>query len=204
MKLKFEHFEGLSCLTVRDTVTAEQLRLFIVGLDSIAKTLDQTLVINMMLAHHDATVTNVLSQTKKKFSTHAQKIFWVGKEKPLADFQNIDLFVSRTPGSKMRQIAEKIKLDDEIYALTEKLKNLENREKEVEASGFDTHNLILENQIMKEQKRILDECIVWHEQRMGLQKPVLIDNETSASEIAAQTKELVKSLKESLKQEVDL
>ena len=200
MKLKYERFEGVSCLYVRGDLTAEQLRLLTIGLETICKDLDQTLVINAAYANMDPSVVTVLTQVKKKLQSNPQKIYWVCKDKHIGDFPTIDLFASRLTGFKFRQIGDRIKLDDEVFSLAEKIKLLEAREKEIEAGGHNPRNLILDNLTLKQQKRILVASTTWHEQRLGLQQPVV----TEDAEVPVKTKEITDELQKLYGAEFDL
>ena len=200
MKLKYERFDGLACLYVRGPIDAEQLKMLNLGLRTLIRDLEETIIINLTQAELDPASIQQLVQTKKALATKTQqKIQWVHKDRTLADFTNLDLLLSRM-GTKFRQIGDRIKADDTLYGIAEQLKALDLKEKELGGTDQNTHKMILENKIMKEQVRILKECIKWQEHRMSNQVAV----PTSDDELPQRTAGLVADLKKAMNLEVDL
>jgi hypothetical protein len=214
VKLKYERYEGLGCLYVRGAVDITQFKLLVVGLDTLAKDLEETLLVNLSAAALDAAIVPTLVQIKKKLSasTH-QKIYWVAKDKGVGDFVTIDLFLSRLNGFKFRQIADRIKLEDEVHGLSENQKQLETKEAELGGSAANARAIVLENKILREQKRILEESLVWQRARIALQEPVEpatklapvgTEEAVPDEELPVKIKNLKAELKKVLGVEVDL
>ena len=172
MKLKYERFEGVGCFYVRgNPLNVADFRVLTIGLDAMVKTLDETLLINLSASTLAPDELNALVQIKKALATVTkQKIHWVYKDKALGDFATVELFVSRLSGSKFRQIGERIKLDDQLYLLSEQLKALEEKVGEIGGNDQNAQKLILENKVLKEQARTLDESVHWQKARIDLQE----------------------------------
>ena len=202
MKLKFERFEGLACLSLRGPIEPPHHKVLEVGLETLAKELKETLVVNLRLAtFSDAITLPYLIEIKKKISALTQfKIHWISTQRGLGDFSAIDVFTSRLTGSKSRQIGERIHLDDEIYSL--QLETLAIEKKILERGGDvdRAQAIILENRTLKEQSRILKQSIVWQEARLKLQsKQISFD-----SDLESRTQEAEADFKKANTNQVDL
>ena len=171
MKLRYERFEVLSCFSLRGNVEAAQLKVLQVGLETLVTGLQETLVINLMLANFpDPTTVQVLIEEKKKLAKLTkQKIHWISSQKGLGDFTALNVFTSRLNGFKPRQIGERIQLDDDIYSLQLRAQAVEKRILELGGDHDRAQAIILENKVLKEQFRILKETIRFQEERLKLQ-----------------------------------
>jgi|GEM_PF-2391747 len=197
MKLKYERFEGLGCMSIRGFVDEAQFKLLTVGLESIAADLDETLLVNLSnAAFSDAALLQGLAELKKKVSAHAkQKIYWICTERAIGDFPTTDLFISRLTGFKFRQIGERIRLDDQLYVLAEQVHQCETKIAELGGDEQNASSVILENKILREQKRILEQCIEWQENRLKHQVHVAATD----PEVPEKTAEALKAAAEAMK-----
>lgn len=170
MKLKFERFEGLCCFSVRGEIPDAQLKIIELGIETLVKKLEETLIINLALATFSETGTKHFLETKKKIANETKhKIFWVTKEKGLGDFQSVSLLTSRLSGFKPRQIGERIQLEDDIFVIQSKVEQIEKQIVKLGGDQDRAHQIILENRVLKQQERVLKEAIKWHEARLKLQ-----------------------------------
>ena len=173
MKLKFECFEGLSCFSIRDEINESHHRILEIGLETHCKTLTENLVINLTLATFKEPTTKYLIGLKKKISALTKfEIQWISHQKGLGDFSTIDIFTSRLSGFKLRQIGERIQLEDEVYLLQMRTQVAEAKVAELGGGHDRAQSIILENRVLKAQERILRESIHWQEERMKLQTNV--------------------------------
>jgi hypothetical protein len=167
VKLKYERFEGLSSFSIRGAVTTAELKLLTVGLETLVKDLEETLVVNSTHAIFGKTEALVLNEIKKKLkAATSHTIFWVTREKPLGDFATIDLMATRLPGHSARQIGDRIRLDDEVYALKEEMKAIETKISELGGDAQNVHKIILENEMLKAQRKILQDSLQWQNFRL--------------------------------------
>lgn len=193
MKLKFERFEGLSCFTVRGDVKASELKILQVGLELLVKDLDTTLVVNFSLATVSEAIVAPLLAIKKSLSPPDKiKIHWISPIKILGDFPALPPFTSRLTGMKHRQIGERINLDDEIYALNEKLIHLTAQVAALSGDDNKAQAMILQNRILKEQERILRESTHFQRERMKLQSAVPSLNEELPQKLATVRTEVLR------------
>ncbi len=177
MKLKYERFEGMGCFYVRGMVDASQIKLLAIGLETIAAKLEETLLVHVGHAKLNPQVTPLLIQFKKKLAgLTTQKIHWICTEKGLGDFNTLDFFFSRLTGVKFRQVGERIRLDDQISIASETIKELEAKLQEVGGDAQNAHRLILEANMLKEQKRIITECVKFQDLRIRLQEKIPSDD----------------------------
>ncbi|MBS1958511.1 MAG: hypothetical protein JST80_03480 [Bdellovibrionales bacterium] len=172
MKLKYERFEGLGCLYVRGPVNEKFGKLLQVGIETISKDLEETLVINLMCAQIQVPQAAVLIEFKTKIAeTTKQKLYWVSKDRTIGDFQSIDMFISRLPGAKSRQVGERIKADDDVYILTEQIAALQAKITQLGGNEDQVIKMINDNTSYKEQRRILQGCIQFQTARVKFQTP---------------------------------
>ena len=157
MKLKYERFEGLGCLYVRGQVDEKFGKLLQIGIETIAKDLEETLVINLTLAKIDPLQIALLAEFKKKANELTkQKLYWISKDRGIGDFATIDIFISRMSGAKSRQIGERIKADDQSFEVLAQIQALQAKIKELGGDEDNVIKLINENASLKEQRRILE------------------------------------------------
>ena len=186
MKLKFERFEGLSCFTIRGEIKASELKILQVGLESLVKDLDSTLVVNFSLATvPEALTASLIAMKKALIPPEKIKIHWISPVKNLGDFPTLPPFTSRLTGMKHRQIGERLNLDDEIYALHEKSVALLAQVAALTGDEEKAHAMILQNRILKEQERILRESIHFQKERIKLQSAVPTLNADLPEKLAA-------------------
>ncbi len=185
MKLRFERFEGLCCFSIRGPVTPLQHRVLEVGLETLAKSLKEPLVVNMMLAEvSDPSTISFLTEVKKKIAEITKlKIQWITPHKPLGDYAALNIFTSRLTGFKTRQIGERIAMDDDVYELQLKVQKVESRILELGGDHDRARAIILENRVLKEQFRILHESIEFQQARMGKQTRHPSEDEESVLKI---------------------
>lgn len=193
MKLRFERFEGVSCFSIRGEIVDAQVKLVEVGLETLCKSLEEDLMINLTLAGlTEQSLTHLLALKKKLPSLTKHKVYWVSPIKGLGDFQTISLLASRLPGFKVRQIGERIQLEDDVFTLQSKTMAAEKRIQELGGSQDSSAKIILENKILKEQERILKESIHWQEVRMKGQVKVPSKETDFAQKTAAALGEIKK------------
>jgi hypothetical protein len=187
MKLKYERFEGLGCLSIRGVVNPAQFKLLIVGIESMVQDLEETLLVNLSNANvSDPAVVQGLTELKKKLGSHSkQKIYWICKERTIGDFPTTDLFIQRLSGFKFRQIGDRIKLDDQLYAVAEEIRQIEARIVELGGDEQNAQKVILENKVLREQKRILEQCVQWQDHRMKAQAHVASTDPENTEKTAA-------------------
>jgi hypothetical protein len=173
MKLRYEQFEAIACFNVRGKIEATQLRILAIGLETLIKDLQSPLVVNLTHAEVDEVYLKTLIEIKKALTKLTrQKLYWVGKGKGLFDFPEVSLLFSRLGGFKIRQIGERLKLEDSIFSLQTQM---EYTKAKVDALGGDednAHKIILENKILREQARILKSTLQFQEERIKAQEKV--------------------------------
>ena len=201
MKLKYERFEGLGCLYVRGTVDEKFSKLLQVGVETIAKDLDETLVVNLVQAKIDLSQMKSLLDFKKKVAgTTKQQLYWIAKDRTIGDFQTIDIFITRMSGVKSRQIGERIKSDDVMYDLTTQMQNLQAKILKLGGDEDNVVKLIMENTSLKEQKRILEAVVSYQTARAKVQ----VLEPSKDEEILPKTNEAYDLLKQYYGKDIDL
>ncbi len=171
MKLKYEQFEGIGSFTIRGRIEAAQFRLLAIGLESLAKNTPSPMVVNVTRAPFDEAYTKNLIELKKavqKLTRH--KIYWIGKVRGLCDFPEISLLFSRLGGFKLRQVGERLKLEDDLFGIHEQIESVRKRIEELGGDEDNAHRLILENKILREKLRILSQTVRAQEERMKSQQ----------------------------------
>jgi len=159
MKLKFERFEGISCFSIRGTVELSQIRILAIGLETLVKTLEEPLVVNFTLA--------ILIDLKKLLSKSAKhKVYWIGKGKGLSDFLSLSLLFQRLGGFKLRQIGERLTLEDEIHVLRARVEELKSEVDKLGGDADQAQKIVLENITLKEQNRMLNRITSFMGERM--------------------------------------
>ncbi len=167
MKLKYEQFEGIGSFTIRGRIEAAQFRLLAIGLESLVKNTPSPLVVNLTLAPFDEAYTKNLIELKKTVQKLSrQKIYWIGKTRGLCDYPEIGLLFSRLGGFKLRQVGERLKLEDDLFGIHEQIESLKRRIEELGGDEDNAHRLILENKILREKLRILSQSVRIQEERM--------------------------------------
>jgi hypothetical protein len=170
MKLKYEQFEGIASFTIRGRIEASQFRLLAIGLESLVKETHTPLIVNLTRATFDEAYLKNLIELKKAIQKLTrQKLHWVGKTRGLCEFPEIGLLFSRLGGFKLRQIGERLKLEDEIFALNESLLIVKDQIARLGGDEDNAHRIILENKILREKERILKNTARFQEERMKRQ-----------------------------------
>jgi hypothetical protein len=194
VKLKFERFEGLTSFSIRGNITVPEVKILQIGLDSLVKQLETPLIVNLVLADIPDVLAPVLLVLKKSLPPQTKhKIHWISTMKNVGDFPTLNAFISRLTGFKHRQIGERLIIDDQIHLLHEEVAQL--KVKVLEASGDEAkaHELILQNQILKEQERILKSSITFQKERLKLQTHVPTQDEESVEKLKTVRQELKKA-----------
>ena len=187
MKLRFERFEGLAVFSVRGELSPSDMRILEVGLESLMKDLSFPLVLNLSLAKIQTIVIPTLQGIKKALPSQTdKKIHWISEVKNLGDYPALQAFVSRQNGSKLRQIGERLILEDQIYAFEEKSHLIQEKLSKLSGDEGEAHALIFQNQLLSAQERILKETVHFQKERMKLQ----VVTPESRPEIKTETTEL--------------
>jgi hypothetical protein len=201
VKLKFERFEGLTSFSVREEISAIDVKILQIGLETIVKSLDSTLVVNLSQAKWPDGLAPVLVAIKKHLPNQTTfKIHWVSPVRGVGDFPAMPTFTSRLQGFKHRQIGERLILDDQIHELAEKLTALQAKVAEVIGDESKAHELILRHRTLKEQERILKETIHTQKERMKLQVHMPTVNE----ELAEKLPPLIEEVKKAYGMDIEL
>jgi hypothetical protein len=167
MKLKFERFEGISCFAIRGVVELSQLRILAIGLETLVKTLEEPMVVNFTLATLDPLYLKPLIDLKKNLSKGTKhKIYWIGKGKGLSDFLSLSLLFQRLGGFKLRQIGERLTLEDEIYVLRARVDELKAEVDKLGGDADQAQKIVMENITLKEQNRMLNRVTTFMGERM--------------------------------------
>ena len=206
MKLKYERFDGLGCMAIRGVIDANQFKLLVVGLESLVNDLEETLLVNLSNAViSDPNALKALAEIKKKLMARAQqKIYWIHKDRSIGDFPTTDLFIARLSGSKFRQIGDRIKLDDQLYALAEEAHLCEARILELGGDEQNAQRVILENKVLRAQKRILEESVAWQDKRIKTQAHIAASDPDHDQKAAETLKALNDGMKTAFGTEVDV
>jgi regulator of replication initiation timing len=171
MKLKYEQFEGIGSFTVRGRIEASQFRLLAIGLESLVKNTPSPLVVNLTRAPFDEAYNKNLIELKKTIQKLTrQKVYWIGKVRGLCDYPEIGLLFSRLGGFKLRQVGDRLKLEDELFGLHEQIEVAKKKIDELGGDEDNAHRLILENKILREKLRILSQTVRTQEERMKVQQ----------------------------------
>jgi hypothetical protein len=167
MKLKFERFEGIACFSIRGPIELTQLRVLAVGLETLVKSIEEPLIVNFTLAVFDPLYLKTLIELKKTLTKHTRfKIYWIGKGKGLSDFLDLSLLFSRLGGFKLRQVGDRISLEDEVYSLSGRADTLKAELEKLGGDTDQTQKIILENLTLKEQHRMLSKTLNQMGERM--------------------------------------
>jgi hypothetical protein len=167
MKLKFERFEGISCFAIRGPVELSQLRILAVGLETLVKTIEEPLVVNFTLATLDPLYLKPLIDLKKHLAkTTKHKVYWIGKGKGLSDFLTLNLLFQRLGGFKLRQIGERLTLEDEILVLRARVEELKSEVDRLGGDADQAQKIVMENITLKEQFRMLNRITSFMGERM--------------------------------------
>jgi hypothetical protein len=170
MKLKFERFNNISCLYVRGPVDATRFKILKMGLDTLLAQQEEDLILHFGLAIIARSEVSALLEYKKKRKKGGFDLHWISKEKGIGDFPALELFASRNLTNQMRSIGLKIKLDDDVYALTEETTLLEDKIKFLGGNAENTKKLLFENEMLKNELRVLTQAKVWQLARIESQK----------------------------------
>ena len=186
MKLKYEQFEGIGSFTIRGRIEASQFRLLAIGLESLVKNTPSPLVVNLTRAPFDEAYTKNLIELKKTVQKLTrQKVYWIGKTRGLCDYPEIGLLFSRLGGFKLRQIGDRLKLEDELFGIHEQIESVKKRIEELGGDEDNAHRLILENKILREKMRILGHSVRIQEERMKTQQVTPNTDSEHAQKISA-------------------
>ncbi|NDG85916.1 MAG: hypothetical protein EBX52_12885 [Proteobacteria bacterium] len=167
MKLKFERFEGVASFTIRGRIELSQFRILAIGLEALVKTIEEPLVVNLTLTEIDAPYVKTMIELKKILAKNSKhKLYWVGKFKGLTDFNDLGLLFSRLGGFKLRQIGERLTIEDEVFKLKAKTEALKAEIEKLGGDGDQAMKIVLENRILKEQNKGLKRVIKFTEARM--------------------------------------
>jgi hypothetical protein len=192
MKLKFERFEGIASFSIRGKVELSELRILAVGIETLTRSLEEPLIINFTQAEIAESFLKPLIDVKKILTTNSkQKLYWIGKGKGLSDYLDLSLLFSRMGGFKLRQIGERLTLEDDLFKLNAQIEVLKAAIEKLGGEGDQAHKIILENQILREQNRVFKSTLKIQDDRMKLQ------NSSPASDPEHDQK--VKTLLEDLK-----
>lgn len=173
MKIAYNRFIEMSCFTIREKIGAPELKMLELGLEPIFKELEVMMVVNLVHAKIDpAFLPTVIAFKKKINSLTKQKVFWIAKYKGLGDFPKIDLMLSRFQGSKMRQIGDRINLEDQIYELEAEIATIEAQILKLDFNEAQTKKANQKNELIKMQKDALDACLKFQMKRKTKYKAV--------------------------------
>ena len=201
MKLKYERFVGLGCFYIRGVIEPAQFKMLLVGLETILNELEEPTLIHGANAFFEKNEITVLQEFKKRVNANSKhKVYWIMKEKPLGDYGTIELAMSRFAGGKFRQIAERIRLDDQLFTLKEKIKLAEQALAQLTDESTNVNQVLLNSESIRAQRKTLNECLEWQRFRIGHQS---LESSTD-EEINEKTKVLIADLRKQLGVEVDL
>ncbi len=175
MRVKIDDIDGLRILSVRGKIEPKHLRMLLIGCDSMFQKPTAYLIFNFTRAELAETEIAAMATYKKaKDKTDFKgKVIWISKNKQFGEFLNTEIYFSRHSGSKFRQVAEKVKLDDHIDELYEAKHAAEQKLKAIIGDDDTSHLLaVTENQNLKIKKRILSEQIEFMKKRQLEMKPV--------------------------------
>lgn len=193
MKLKFERYPGMGCFYVRGQVEADKFKILLIGLDTLIKDQEEPIIIHLGHAQFTPQEIQILAGIKKKMLA-AYKItqYWVCSDRAIGEFKTLELFCSRTLNTKTKYIGDRMLLDDEIFLLNEKITSVQNEIGALAGSDESVKKIILENDILKAQKEILDSSLSAQRSRMTQQALRPSDDPEIGNNIAAAHAELVK------------
>lgn len=193
MKIHYNRYTEMGCFTIRGMIGPNEWKMLQLGFNLLFKDMQEMFVINMANADISPEVVPSIQEYKKtipKLTKH--KTFIISKEKGVGDFPKFDLLLSRFQGSKMRQIGDKIILEDQIYLLE---KNIAAVEAQIAALGFDENSSkkeIQRNIMAKTMKKSLEGCLKWQRLRKVNMQKVPSDVEDLENRIKANVEEIGK------------
>jgi len=201
MKLKFERFEGVASFTIRGRVELSQFRILAIGLEALIKNIEEPLVVNLTLAEIDPQYVKTMQELKKILTKNSKhKLYWIGKFRGLTDYNDAGLLFSRLGGFRLRQIGERLALEDEVFKLNSKTEALKAEIDKLGGDGDQALKIVLENRILKEQNKGLKSAIRFMEARMKNQTR----SSPSDSEYEQKVKQALDDLKTAYGAEVKL
>ena len=170
MKLKFERFEGIASFSIRGKVELSELRILAVGIETLTRSIEEPMIINFTQADIAESFLKPLIDVKKILAKNSkQKLYWIGKGKGLSDYLDLALLFSRMGGFKLRQIGERLTLEDDLFKLNAQIEVLKAAIEKLGGEGDQAHKIILENQILREQNRAFKATLKFQDERMKLQ-----------------------------------
>lgn len=162
MKLKYERYPNLSCLYVRGDVDGRNIRVLLVGLDFILKDLEEPLLLHFGNAQIPAAELKILTDLKKKLKDKTKhELIWIAKDRGIGDFMSTDLYFSRNSSSKMRSVATRITLDDQVYLLTESNIATQAKISELGGTAEDVEKVLIETEKLRGQVAVLNKMNSW-------------------------------------------
>ncbi len=201
MKLKFERFEGIASFTIRGQVELSEFRILAIGLETLVKTIEEPLVVNVSLATIDPPYVKTMIELKKILAKAAkQKIYWIGRFRGLTDYNELSLLFARLGGFRLRQVGERLALEDSIFSLSAKLEAIKAELEKLGGDGDQASKIVLENQVLKEQNRSLKRTIRFMGERMKDQAK----SKPSDNEYAQKVQQALEDLKTAYATEVKL
>ena len=193
MKIQYNRYTEMSCFKVRGQVGAAEWKMLSLGFTIIFKTLEEMFVINLVHAEIEPAILPLILEFKKGIAKLTkQKVFIISKERGLGDFPKIEVLLSRFQGSKMRQIGDRIILEDQIYALEQEIISIE---AQIQKLGFDENTSkkeIQKNIMVKTQKKSLEGCIKWQKQRKEAMQKVASEEEDLDAKLKSTIEEVTK------------
>jgi len=171
MRLKLDEFEGMTVLNIRGTIEPTQGKVLFMGLSSLLKKESPVIIFNFSRAKMGAAEAQLLLNLKKiqsKVNTLA-KIYWIGKDRTIADVPSLENFFSRMSGSRHRQAAELLRLQDQMDEYLEEKAEIEIKLKSLAGDETTHHAIVAENLNLKTQKKVLEAMVKWQRDRIHKQ-----------------------------------
>jgi hypothetical protein len=166
MKATFHRYSEVNSFRVRGPISEKEWGVLKFGFHHLAKDLESPLLINLLNAEVPEEILNDMIEFKKTIKdVTAHEIHIVSKDKRIADFLKLDQFYLKNQSKPMRQIVDRLIIEDQAYELEIETIAID---EQLKTMGFDKAAAKLEirkNTMAKLQKKSLDGFLKWQKQR---------------------------------------
>lgn len=190
MKLKFERYPAFGCFYVRGKIESDKLKLLQIGIETLLKGQEEPIILHLGHAELAPAEIALLAAFRKKMGIYKLPQYWIHPDRTLGEFKTFELAAGRQFTSKTKYIADRIILDDEVYLLNEKITTIQNDIGSLGGSEDSVKKIILENEILKTQKEVLEQSLAAQHARMAQQslkpsddKEIVTTTETAVAEL---------------------
>jgi hypothetical protein len=172
MKILYNRYTEFGCFSIRGMLEEKDWKVLELGFNTHFKSLEEMTLINLSQAKIPAElIPNMIEFKKTLANITKQKVYIISSIKNLGDFPKFDVFIARFQSQKIRQIARKIVLEDEIYEIETAINEIQ---EQITALGFDDSSAkkeVQKNITVKTMNKTLEKMIQQFKEREKNLKP---------------------------------